>query len=588
MAPSALKSRSGCLTCLARKKKCDEGLPKCSHCQRLGLACISRNAQQVKADITPTNLRNRSSSLQPAVSNGYPAFKTPIEQKLCLESPYVLDVLVSDGLADKSFKSMSLLGRFCTQSRLVREAVVAFAAFGLQDMGEEYYKLSLKSYQSCLSALQNTRAYESEDSKEMDFAIVSIMFLGLLEALSLGNPSASVAHFEMCRKLLASRLKRPAWLQSSECVNTYRMCAECIIYNFATLSPFHEGIGQAASDWEESFNSLFPTDDHAISSFLGGIDFQAIYRIMFSTNVLLHDKGSGANQTNAHPDACQNLWERLDTQEKKANSLYLSMSHKAMAKLYRAKYLVSIHAQRIHLIKVSRPTATPADLTVKLYLSKAMAIIKEQNVCEAWNPALRWPLTILACAAHTDADFDLVMSTMDEMMQKLDPANSKRLQSAQAMLRHFRKGNAWPSLDGWDADVSPNQLKFLLKPQSFDIPQLQHSIGVDKRAAPVPIACINTMQRTNHHARRQAASRHAAIASPPTMCYATLVTWEKCGHFQVMHQMCPIAKQKNPPTFCTTAHEPMSMDLDTSYGVCPDTEKHPPVETRPSTRVRTR
>lgn len=178
---NALKSRSGCLTCLARKKKCDEALPKCSHCQRLGLACISRSQRHYKVAISSTNLKKGSTSILPVVSNGYPAFKSPLEQKLCLASPDVLNILISDGIADKGFKGVILLGRFCTQSRLVREAIVAFAAFGLHNNGDEYYKLSLRSYQGCLSTLQRTRTYESQDSKEKDFAIIAIMFLGLLE-----------------------------------------------------------------------------------------------------------------------------------------------------------------------------------------------------------------------------------------------------------------------------------------------------------------------------------------------------------------------------------------------------------------------
>lgn len=136
---------------------------------------------QKKVAVSITNLKNNCPSLRPVVSNGYPSFRSPLEQKLCLESPDVLNVLVSDGIADNGFKSLELLGRFCTQSRLVREATVAFAAFGLHQKGEEYYKLSLKSYQGCLSTLQSTRAYESQDSKEKDFAIIAIMFLGLLE-----------------------------------------------------------------------------------------------------------------------------------------------------------------------------------------------------------------------------------------------------------------------------------------------------------------------------------------------------------------------------------------------------------------------
>lgn len=37
------RSRSGCLTCRRRKKKCAEERPVCRHCHRLGLACVWEN-----------------------------------------------------------------------------------------------------------------------------------------------------------------------------------------------------------------------------------------------------------------------------------------------------------------------------------------------------------------------------------------------------------------------------------------------------------------------------------------------------------------------------------------------------------------
>lgn len=39
--------------------------------------------------------------------------------------------------------------------------------------------------------------------------------------------------------------------------------------------------------------------------------------------------------------------------------------------------------------------------------------------------------------------------------------------------------------------------------------------------------------------------------------------------------MCSEALAKTPHTWCTFVHEPVSTDVDESYGVCPDIEKHP-------------
>lgn len=62
------------------------------------------------------------------------------------------------------------------------------------------------------------------------------------------------------------------------------------------------------------------------------------------------------------------------------------------------------------------------------------------------------------------------------------------------------------------------------------------------------------------------------------MCYANMITWEKCGHFRVITQMCAKASQAQPPTLCSNAHEPVATDIDSGRGVCPDLTKHPNAE----------
>ncbi|CAE6493030.1 unnamed protein product [Rhizoctonia solani] len=43
MPPSQIRSRSGCLTCKARRKKCDESKPFCQRCERAGIQCSGYN-----------------------------------------------------------------------------------------------------------------------------------------------------------------------------------------------------------------------------------------------------------------------------------------------------------------------------------------------------------------------------------------------------------------------------------------------------------------------------------------------------------------------------------------------------------------
>lgn len=184
--PLKLKSKTGCLTCITRKKKCDEARnPKCGSCERLGLACIWRSEQHDQAEgsgtstISTTNLKARPSP-QFAISSGYPSFRSQFEKQLSVESSRILQPLICP-TAGTGFEEIALLGSFCTQSQLVRDAIVAFAAHGQSDRSDDSYKTCLTSYQSCVGALQKNRVYQEGSAAEKDCALTAICFLGLLE-----------------------------------------------------------------------------------------------------------------------------------------------------------------------------------------------------------------------------------------------------------------------------------------------------------------------------------------------------------------------------------------------------------------------
>lgn len=304
-----------------------------------------------------------------------------------------------------------------------------------------------------------------------------------MQALRLGDSSSSVAHFEMCRRMLAARLSQPRALEDSSLLKLYRVVAECIIYSLATLSPFHTGVQNAAQDWQESFDCLFSKDDHMLSPFLGGL--HGVYRTMFRINTLMRQsEESPRSKPCTSSMALGELWEDLNDLEHKVPASYHAVENEDDRKLYTAKQKISVLALRIHLVKVSRPWATASDILVRRYLLKALNVLKQQNVREDLNPALRWPLTILACAAETKEDFDFLDATMYEIAAVLDPGNKQKLLSASAMLRQFRQRSTNEKLP-WGSTWHPrNQLDFLLEPQHLDgvvMPCAEHVVG------PIPI-----------------------------------------------------------------------------------------------------
>lgn len=178
-----LKTKTGCLTCVARRKKCDEAPSRCGNCTRLKIACVWR--EHIQSDgpraITSTNLRAKKGLiLHATITNGYPPFRSELEKKLTTETPGALSALVSC-MASPDFLKTSLFGTFSTESRVVRHALVAFTAHTSALRSEDSYRLSLRSYQDCIVELRASLPRGVHRAAEQSHALVAVMFLGLLE-----------------------------------------------------------------------------------------------------------------------------------------------------------------------------------------------------------------------------------------------------------------------------------------------------------------------------------------------------------------------------------------------------------------------
>lgn len=176
------KSKSGCVTCLVRRKKCDEVTPVCGHCRRLTLKCVQREHDTPvpaadRTALTMTSLRAKQLHIQPPVSPGHPRFRSELEKKVSQESPALLSGFLSR-IADPAFHSVQSIGRFCIQSEVVREAVLAYAAYIRGQEDADAYRHCVKSYQSCIIGLRDASIRQSPNQ---DLAMTAILFLGLLE-----------------------------------------------------------------------------------------------------------------------------------------------------------------------------------------------------------------------------------------------------------------------------------------------------------------------------------------------------------------------------------------------------------------------
>jgi hypothetical protein len=290
------------------------------------------------------------------------------------------------------------------------------------------------------------------------------------KSLGFGDPSNALMHFAMCKDLLVPMLARSKPALDSNLTKLLRVVAECIIFNLATLSPFSARAGQLMLDWGTSFDRLFPVDESASSPFLGGL--QSVYRVMLRANILLHRTTKDRFDPNARiHDAREylELWHQLDDLESRIPELYHERNLSAESiELYKAKHKLAILALRVQLCKIARPLASPTDSDIRGYVSEAVTTLGGLDVREPGNPALRWPLTILACAAHSDEEFALFTAKMQDMQSVVDPANREKLASAQAVIsRHQQTDVGVQSALGADRNRNCNtarRIDLLLEP----------------------------------------------------------------------------------------------------------------------------
>lgn len=264
----------------------------------------------------------------------------------------------------------------------------------------------------------------------------------MLQGLQIGDSSNAVTHFDMCQKLLVARLSQNGVPRDPALVKVYRFAAECIMYNLATLMAFDKQLDRVVNDWGTSFDCLFPESDHELSPFLGG--FHDVYRLMLNINIFIRTHQPANAKRNVPFIEDHNAQQRLAVLRAQLHVLendipasYQRAHGDQRTKLYVGKRRVSVLAMKIHLLKLSKPATIASDALVQQSVQEAIEIFRHEDLREPGNPALRWPLTLLACATETEMDLHFFIDRMKEFEVILDPSNAFKLRCAYVFLQQW-------------------------------------------------------------------------------------------------------------------------------------------------------
>lgn len=209
--PGKLHSRTGCLRCVARRKKCDERLPVCSDCQRIGLTCIWRGKnnlvthlmsgnkvlnttqammrvhdEQVDYPASPFAALNLSYP-QKAVSCGHVPLRTETEHRLLQMLPGFLDmfILPRTRLLQPDYSHEYAVA---LQTSWVRNALVAFSAFVASARDSSLRLVAYENYQAAVRSVQQIVAWSTYTDVREEL-LIATLFLGLMEVMFTVLPS---------------------------------------------------------------------------------------------------------------------------------------------------------------------------------------------------------------------------------------------------------------------------------------------------------------------------------------------------------------------------------------------------------------
>ncbi|KAK0383011.1 hypothetical protein NLU13_8927 [Sarocladium strictum] len=188
------QSKGGCLTCKARRVKCDEQRPLCQRCLKAGRLCDGYGQTQRRAASSSSASASPSTSLvRPALKSGVQADTST--ERLSYLAAQVLSLdseglpLTSDGVWGRVFLQLS------HQVECVKAAAAAFgAAYEARHGGDNNVQLSSAAWRHYGSALARLRAALSTGSDKLEAVALASMILACAEIMSQHEENA-LNHF---------------------------------------------------------------------------------------------------------------------------------------------------------------------------------------------------------------------------------------------------------------------------------------------------------------------------------------------------------------------------------------------------------
>lgn len=313
MAPR-LRTKTGCLTCLERRKKCDETKPTCRTCARLHKSCVWRGSTDGTSQSNQHEPINRPGPLQcepnttskggshsrrpialaappsplsfspPRVITGHSGFRSLDDQSMFAYFVKVFGPMMCDGRSHPFYRDNSYLVAIALHVPWVMDSILAVAAYHHASMRDESSVAALRYYGRALKGLQERVA---DRTLLQDPVLGAIIFIGVFEQRLHSEQGPSSTHFNTCLTLLRALAPSLKGYHSKSRQAFLRQQSDMTIYQIATRAILQQQVQQPADvpaleDLYVYINDIMPGDDALpSSSFLGPVPelFMLVYRV---------------------------------------------------------------------------------------------------------------------------------------------------------------------------------------------------------------------------------------------------------------------------------------------------------------------
>ncbi|KAG2412002.1 hypothetical protein HFD88_009558 [Aspergillus terreus] len=444
--PAKWRTKSGCLTCRIRRKKCDEERKECRACRRNHLTCIWESDKAPSTEKPNALVRQRSSqTILSSSSRNLTIFDSPTsEALLSYFASVVLPQMLIPGTPSAFQNEVMTLG---VQYPSIRDSFLACASSFLSNCGQKVPVHAFKYYSSAVLAIRKL----IEDSKltgTEDWLFLLTVSLCIFERTQSGPSSNAIAHL-----LGATR------------VMTLKTCAAALLYHAATtafLSPDLQWLPEYAS-WDQ------------VEEYLAGTDLSMfampprLCRLILEISRLSRRTPLNSKDSLFAESLREELGQWIHRQSPIAPGNGADTAVEVREQIQRAAELFALTAD-ILLHKTMHPEISAEDSLVQARVKQVLTNLQSDVDGLFWNQHYAWPFAILGCTVQRETEMLYLLGRLEKLWERSHFGDIKRTTNLLEGLFQSRKQNAqFASMKDLRKKGTPEAFDLLLNANGLSI-----------------------------------------------------------------------------------------------------------------------